>query len=210
MSQLMDEPITPAPNRLPVKPAALAEQWLEMFGDRLYAYALRRVRHSHLAEDLVQETLLAALKSSSKFENRSAASTWLTGILKNKIADHFRKRHAQSGANTGAEESIPEEQALFDKRGRWRSRGTEWRGDPQRIAESQEFQSVLQSCLGKLPTTTTQVFVSRVVDGVETPELCKQLEITPGYAWTLLHRARLGLRECLTRNWFLEASEKKE
>ncbi len=200
MPQLIDDPVVPS-----ARPPAPAEQWLELFGDRLYGYALMRVRHSHLAEDLVQETLLAAVQSKDRFENRSATSTWLIGILKKKIADHFRKLHARQGAD----ESIPEEQAAFDQRGRWKTKTVEWRGNPEQIAESNEFQSVLQSCLAKLPSTTTQIFIGRVVDGTQTAELCGQLDITPDHAWTLLHRARLGLRQCLTKNWFAAPAARK-
>ena len=67
------------------------ERWVEEHGDYLFKYALVRMRDAARAEDLVQETFLAALKGGKQFAGRSAEKTWLIGIMKNKIADYFRK-----------------------------------------------------------------------------------------------------------------------
>jgi RNA polymerase sigma factor (sigma-70 family) len=72
-----------------------AARWLEEHGDALYSYALPRVRNADAAEDLVQETLLAAIKGRKSFAGRSAERTWLTGILKHKLIDHLRKSARQ-------------------------------------------------------------------------------------------------------------------
>ena len=66
-------------------------EWTQIYGDYLYSYALSRVYRKELAEDLVQETFLSALKSKDSFQGRSKEQTWLTSILKNKIIDHYRK-----------------------------------------------------------------------------------------------------------------------
>src|SRR5437899_11753189 len=60
-------------------------------GECLYRYALVRVRKPEVAEDLVQETFLAAVRGYEKVGGRSSERSWLVGILKNKIVDHFRK-----------------------------------------------------------------------------------------------------------------------
>ena len=72
-------------------PATDPERWVDEHGDCLYRYALVRVRVPEVAEDLVQETLLAALRSREKFGGRSSERSWLVGILKNKIVDYYRK-----------------------------------------------------------------------------------------------------------------------
>ena len=66
--------------------------WVDQYGDLVYRFALSRVKDSAIAEDSVQETFLAALKSHANFEGRSSAKTWLIAILKHKIAGHIRKR----------------------------------------------------------------------------------------------------------------------
>src|SRR5437868_551969 len=76
-----------SPDRRPPDP----ERWVEDYGDYLFRYALSRLRNSAKAEDLVQETFLAALKGAKAFQGRSAEKSWLVGILKNKICDHYRK-----------------------------------------------------------------------------------------------------------------------
>ncbi|NOY23070.1 MAG: RNA polymerase sigma factor [Acidobacteria bacterium] len=73
------------------------KQWVEKHGDYLYRFALLRVHNPQIAEDMVQETFLAALKSNANFEGRSSERTWLTGILKNKIIDHYRKNVRTAG-----------------------------------------------------------------------------------------------------------------
>jgi DNA-directed RNA polymerase specialized sigma24 family protein len=67
------------------------DSWVDQHGDCLYRYALIRVRHPEVAEDLVQETLFAAVRTSANFRGMSSERSWLYGILKNKIVDYFRK-----------------------------------------------------------------------------------------------------------------------
>jgi hypothetical protein len=67
------------------------DSWVDRHGDCLYRYALMRVRRPEVAEDLVQETLFAAVRTYANFRGTSSERSWLWGILKNKICDHFRK-----------------------------------------------------------------------------------------------------------------------
>lgn len=69
------------------------ENWLAEHGDYLFRYALCRCRDPHVAEDLVQETLLAALSACVRREGTSSVRTWLTGILNHKHIDFLRKRY---------------------------------------------------------------------------------------------------------------------
>jgi RNA polymerase sigma-70 factor (ECF subfamily) len=178
--------------------ALLPQHWLELYGDGLYAYALRRVRRPELAEDLLQDTLLAGLQSLDRFGQRAQMRSWLTGILRNKINDHLRARYRHEPA----ELVVPEEDELFNRHGAWRTPVPKWRGDPSELAQNTELRSVLDQCVAKLPTRMSHLFISRTTDEVETPELCEQLQISEQNAWMLLHRARLRLRQCLTSNWF--------
>src|SRR6266487_4458723 len=80
-----------APQPNPDKLTADPGRWLDDHGDYLFKYAVFRLRDSTAAEDAVQETFLAALKAYTKFEGRGSERTWLVGILKHKITDHFRR-----------------------------------------------------------------------------------------------------------------------
>jgi RNA polymerase sigma-70 factor (ECF subfamily) len=57
-------------------------------------------------------------------------------------------------------------------------------------------------CLQRLPARTARVFMMREHLGLETAEICKELDITPTHCWVLLYRARMTLRECLQQTWF--------
>ena len=173
--------------------------WLDEHGDALYAYALSRVRNPDVAEDLVQETLLAAIKGQKDFGGRSAERTWLTGILKHKLIDHLRKSTRQRPLS---ELDVDVAEEFFDSRGQWKVSSSDWQGRPDALLEREEFRDVLQGCLSKLPSRIAQLFWLREAEDVSTEQLCQELGITPTNVWTMLHRARLGLRRCLGENWF--------
>jgi RNA polymerase sigma-70 factor (ECF subfamily) len=180
------------------------EQWLERHGDVLFRYALRRVRTPELAEDLVQETLLAALRGAASFEGRAAEQTWLIGILRRKIVDHFRKAAQTGKVASDAPLDDPQQsvQDVFDHRGHWAEKPLSWQGSPTALAENQEFWSAFDGCLGRLPRPLADAFTLREVESMKSQEICKILRITSSNLWTQLHRARLLLRRCLETNWF--------
>ena len=79
---------------LPLQP----ETWVDEHADVLFRYALLRVRRSEVAEDLVQETFLAALHGRETYSGKSSVRTWMIGILRHKILDYFRRTaREQSG-----------------------------------------------------------------------------------------------------------------
>jgi RNA polymerase sigma-70 factor (ECF subfamily) len=82
------------------------ESWVDQYGDVLYHFTLSRIKDPSIAEDLVQETFLAALHSIKDFQHRSSIKTWLTSILKHKIIDHFRKKHLYSKSSEDSGLSI--------------------------------------------------------------------------------------------------------
>jgi len=167
-------------------------------GERAYLlrYATLQLRDAHVAEDAVQETLLAALAGEASFAGRSNLRTWLTGILKHKIIDAIRR---MSRETTSASEE--EFDALFDQRGHWIEMPQAW-PDPDACLDQKQFFKVLEECLDKLPAKTSRAFMMREHMGFETGDICKELAITPTHCWVLLHRARLALRLCLETNWF--------
>lgn len=163
----------------------------------LLRYARLQLRDAHAAEDAVQEALVAALAGEAGFGGRSNLRTWLTGILKHKIVDAIRRLSRES-ALAPDEEGL---QALFDERGHWVDPPRGW-DDPDGLLEQKQFMAALEDCLARLPARTAQVFMMREHLGYETPEICKELGLTPTHCWVLLYRARVALRECLQQNWF--------
>lgn len=186
------------------------ESWVERHADTLFRYALSRVSKPEIAEDLVQETLLAAWKSASRFEGKASERTWLTRILRNKIMDYYRGQRPEITAETLSELARLEEQQFTQSglhAGGWSASGTpgHWK-DPEQAMDRSEFWAVLHQCAGKLPATTASVFLLREVDGQATDEICSTLNITPNHLGVLLHRARLAIRRCLELHWFREPS----
>ncbi len=176
--------------------------WVDEHGDALYRFALLRVKDPAVAEDLVQETFLSALKGIDRFRGGSSLRTWLVGILKHKIIDLYRKNRPEVLSADMAE--LPGESEA-DKLERARSRpGTprDWVGEPAKLMENKEFWHTLQGCLSDLPDNHRQAFSLREIDGVKGDEICKILNITSTNLWVILHRARNKLRACLDAKWF--------
>lgn len=185
------------------------ERWVDEHGDYLFRYALMRLRDPSRAEDAVQETFLAALKGGKSFEGRSAEKSWLVGILKNKIYDHFRKAGRETSFTDmsffgGEEKDAFEAEGVL--KGHWlHDHGPqEWPKAGENL-DNDLFWKAYRDCAGKLPPNVATVFNLREVDGVESKEICAMLNISESNLWVMLHRARMALRRCLEINWFGKA-----
>ena len=166
----------------------------------LLRIAWLQLRDEHLAEDVVQETFLAALKSGQSFAGRSKLKTWLIGILKFKIVDALRSRARDPIAISHMEKEVDDTDALFDEQGLWRSRPRDW-DDPAFIAGQQDFLRIMDLCLEKLPPDTARVFMLRELFEMESEEICGIASISPNHLGVLLYRARMSLRRCVEINW---------
>ena len=171
------------------------------YSDYLYNYAITRVNDVHIAEDLVQETFISALKGYDPFQSKSKESTWLIAILKNKIIDFYRKKSKQY-----FQHSLDELQSMddfFNSKGAWQTdqRPSKWDMDVDKAIEQQEFYETLQQCLVRLNDVQRMAFVMKHLDDEDTDEICKELEITSTNYWVIIHRAKLQLRKCMETNW---------
>jgi RNA polymerase sigma-70 factor, ECF subfamily len=181
--------------------------WLNSHGDYLYHYALVRVRDTATAEDLLQETLLAAIRAAETHEGRSSERTWLTGIMKHKVFDYFR-RLARRPESQMAKSEDRNDLDCFETTGVWRGHWREerapmsWPIDAARLLESREFCETFDRCLLGLPAQMAIAFSLREIDGMSTEEICGILDISPNHLWVILHRARAKLRQLLEVEWF--------
>lgn len=173
---------------------------------RLVRFARLQLREAAAAEDAVQDALLAATAHADQFQGNAAAATWISGILKNKIIDELRRKSRQPLAELDIEQEQGLEEALeaqFDRRGHWITPPAAWM-DPEASLEQKRFWEVFDLCLTTLPAKPARVFGMRELLGMETEEICKELGLSSSNCWVLLHRARMGLRDCLSRRWFGE------
>ncbi|HZE70878.1 MAG TPA: sigma-70 family RNA polymerase sigma factor [Pyrinomonadaceae bacterium] len=181
--------------------------WLERHGDYLFRYAMFRLRDSDAAEDAVQETMLAALQAHRAYEGRGSERTWLVGILKHKIIDHYRRVSRARAVSPGDSER-DDEFDPFEKTdqwaGHWRAdlAPTEWQLDASTFLESKEFWETFDRCLLALPERTAMAFTLREIDGLSSEEICDVLNVSPNNLGVMLHRARLKLRSSLETEWF--------
>ena len=175
------------------------------------SYLLRiaqlQLRDRDQAEDVVQETLLAAIEGQAAFAGKSSVKTWLTGILKHKIVDAIRRKSREPAVSSlGPEAEIDDLDVFFNgnEHDHWETKPAEWR-NPERDLEQRQFLDMLDFCLEKLPPNTARVFMMREVMELESDEICQELKITATNLWVILYRARMLLRKCLEQNWFGEA-----
>ena len=175
-------------------------KWIDNYADYLFNYAVTRVNNSDLAKDLVQDTFFAGLKSAKNFQGKSTERTWLVSILKRKVIGHYRKIDSKKGQaevrmnfyehgeNEGnwIEERVPQN----------------WDNKTEKSIENEELKAQLETCIGFLPEKYEMVFRMKTIQGFETEEICKELEITSSNLWVIIHRARTQLRKCMEDNWF--------
>lgn len=178
------------------------------FTAELPALRVKLLRHARLvlrdpaiAEDLVQDTLLAMFQQRDH-RGQASLATWAMAILRHKVADWYRspqsRRLVQQPDDSDA--LADDVEALFDERGRYVEPVAPWQ-QPENRHEQRQMMSVLERCLGKLPAQTGRVFMMREWLGFETAEICERLRVSAENVRTMLHRARMSLRECMQLHW---------
>lgn len=163
------------------------ERWVDAHGEALMRFAMLRVRDTATAEDLVQETLLAAWRGRDRYDGLCEPRTWLIAILKRRVADYFR----QAGRQPETEGDHPLEQSAEPAR---HAAG--------RDAESSELWSVLNGCTGKMPPHLARAFRLRTFGHEKPADICDAEGISRKNLSVRLHRARQLLRRCLETSGF--------
>ena len=181
--------------------------WVDRYGDCLFRFAFTRLRDATVAEDLVQETLLAAIQSLDKFAGGASERTWLISILKHKVIDYFRKNSKQIQL-TDEDTDLSDFDHFFKREdewdGHWRInlRPVAMSETPEDALERAEFREVLHNCLSALPARVANVFTLREMDGLDSEEVCEILSLSANNFWVIMHRARMQLRRCVEIKWF--------
>lgn len=184
----------------PAKPVFNAAD-LGQYCEDLRRFARRRVRDEALAEDAVQDAMVAALVSLPSFQGNSSLKTWLLGILAHKIQDAFRRetRYVRLPASVGGESDHPAAGgddcvdaagvAMISER------------DPVREVSQSRFRASVAEAVERLPSSLRQVFQMQAIDGLSTEDVCHRLGISPANCWVRLHRARKQLSQQLAGHY---------
>ncbi len=177
-------------------------EWLHDYGDSLYHYALIRVRSEAIAEELVQDTLLAGLQSEASFSGQSTIKTWLFGIMKHKILDYFRHHYTDTESLEAYDDAANLLAEQFDQQGHWKENVAHW-NTPESVLNEEQFWNIYQQCLSRLPENMATLFLLRTVDDLSI-ELCNQILniASTNQLYVALSRTRLKLRHCLDTYWF--------
>lgn len=191
--------VTPSPpQEMPPKLRDPAE-WVDCYGDALLRFAIGRGANRELAEDLVQETFLAAYRYRAQFDGKSAFGTWLVAILRRKIVDHHRKLGRSPDLDA---EPLAVTEDPFTTKGKWSTSSSKWLASPKEVAENAEFWNVFQECMSGLPVHLAQAFQVRELNESSVDEASRYIGVTSKNLAVRLHRARLLLRQCLEKHWF--------
>lgn len=174
-------------------------KWIDLYSDYLFNYTITRINDRDLAQDIVQDTFLAGLKSMKNFKGEASERTWLISILKRKIIDHYRKINSNKGK---AEVRIS--YSDDESEGDWLEERV---ADPfdktaEDLMQNSELGDAIFDCLSKLPEKQAQVFRMKTIEGYETEDICKELNINASNLWVIIHRARTAMASCLEENWF--------
>lgn len=175
------------------------DKWVDSYSDYLYNYTMARVNDVEIAQDLVQETFFAGLKSMKNFKGEASERTWLIAILKRKIIDYYRKINS----NKGKAEVRIKYNDNSESDGDWLE---EQVSDGQSLnaestLENEELGEAIHNCLGKLPEKQSEIFKLKTIQGYDTEAICNEYDITASNLWVIIHRARTAMAECLEENW---------
>ena len=165
------------------------------YEQRVYSLALRMLRQEQDAEDVTQQTFLSALENLGGFRGDASFATWLLRIATHAALKVIRKRKGlptvsleEATEETEGYDTIPHPEYIAD-----------WRQSPEELVRKNEVQRLLEDALGKLDEKHRLVFLLRDVEGLSVKEAAEALGLSEGNTKVRLLRARLQLREELTR-----------
>ena len=163
--------------------------------NRVHALALRILGPSrtHDAEDVVQQTFLGMIEHLEDFREESSVAGWVLRIAANHALKILRRErilpmHSYEEGSQESFASLPHPSYI-----------ARWRNDPADLAQDAEVRRLVDVALAELDDTYRLVFVLRDIQGLSTEETAQALDLTPSNVKVRLMRARLQLRERLTR-----------
>lgn len=167
---------------------------------RLLRFARSRLRNAVLAEDAVSETLLAALETPRSFDTPTEALAWLYGVLRHKLVDQLRQQEREMPAGDRLLEAGAEADGGLMAGGGWAG-GAGPADAPDEIVSQRELLAVVLQCCDLLPRLQGRAFLLRELRGLEPDAICRELGVTAGHLWVLIHRARQRLRVLVSARW---------
>ena len=186
------------------KAKTLFENWVNLYSDALFSWAFYKTSSKETAEDLVQDTFLAAYHKIESFKGNSQPKTWLYSILNNKIIDYYRLSAKTTKKTVSLTEDKGHEisEGFFDEAENWKSTTIDpiWNQDEE-LLDNPEFNNVMKLCMDDLPSNWKLAITSKYLTDKKANEICQDLNITVSNYWQIIHRAKLVLKKCLEMKW---------
>ena len=162
---------------------------------QVFTLALRMLQNPHDAEDVTQTAFLSGIENLKNFRGDASFSTWISRIATHAALKVIRKRRGLKTVSLDEAtepredyDSIPHPEYI-----------TDWRESPERLVERRETERLLREALSQLDEKHRLVFVLRDVEGLSVKETAEELGLSEANVKVRLLRARLQLREHLTR-----------
>ena len=171
--------------------AAAFEELVKRYDVRLFSIAQHITHNREDAEDAVQEAFLKAFRKLTQFQENSQFSTWLTRIAVNESLMKLRKRRSIREVSMDEDFQSEDHTAAFEL--------ADWAPNPEELYKAFELRNILRSELQELRPGLSVVFVLRDIEGLSTEETAEVLELTPVAVKARLWRARVRLRQRLTK-----------
>ena len=172
---------------------AAFEQLVRRYDSRLLSIAQHLTHNREDAQDAVQEAFLKVFRKSSQFQENSRFSTWLIRITVNESLMKLRKQRSTREVSIDDDFQSEDDMAPLDL--------ADWAPDPEELYRGSELRNILRSTLQELQPSLRVVFVLRDIEGLSTEETAEVLELTPVAIKARLWRARLQLRERLSKHF---------
>lgn len=179
--------------------ASALEQLMELYASRVYRLVYAVTRNSGDAEEVVQDVFLTVFRKVHTFEGRAALGTWLYRVAMNAALN--KRRGKQSEAEVPLDDHLPKFKADGHRDGSRAFALCDWSQNPEAELLSREGRAALNRALDALPDRYRAVLLLRDVEGLSNEETSAALDEPLGAIKSRLHRARMALREQLTRSY---------
>jgi RNA polymerase sigma-70 factor (ECF subfamily) len=178
---------------------SVISNWVNLYTDALFSWAMSKTSNKEAAEDLVQDTIIAAMQGYEKYEELSNPKTWLFSILNHKITDYHRSKFRSQAVFQPTEA-----EHFFDEKGKWKrdEMPKDWHENQENLLDNDEFRKELQKCLNKLPSSWFSIIQMKYLQEIKSDEICQDLGINMTNLWQIIHRSKLLLRKCIELGWF--------
>ncbi len=151
-----------------------------------------------IAEEVVQQSWINAMRALPKFERRSTLKTWLSRIVMNEARTRLRREKRYSSLEAMGFDEPDAFFDQFDSRGHWSSAPTSWHGDtPDRLLEKEQLNSCIQNTISQMPPMQQATFMLREMQGHSYDDICNTLEVSESNIRVLLHRAKNKLLKAI-------------